>query len=175
MVPCVYVYRSPVVSIGDSASFRARSYLPRTLTAGTVAEGSRSHQNVEVSPSVSHPPRAAFEIVVTSHSQVHFEQRGSELVAIEIGHVAYLPVIGSIHRALFALGLDISSYRARPGVGGVVERIVLERHDGGRIDGALSEEAKAAILPIALRLRSGAGRAQREPAQGENAVSALAP
>ena len=84
--------------------------------------------------------------------QVRFEQRGPELVAVEIGQRSCSPLIGSVHRALFALGLDISSYRARPNGGGLVEHLVLERHNGGRIDGALSAEAKAAILPIALRV-----------------------
>lgn len=84
--------------------------------------------------------------------QVRFEQRGPELVAVEIGQRSCSPLIGSVHRALFALGLDISSYRARPEGGGLVEHLVLERSGGGRIEGALSAEAKAAILPLALRV-----------------------
>lgn len=84
--------------------------------------------------------------------QVRFEQRGPELVAVEIGQRSCSPLIGSVHRALFALGLDIASYRARPEGGGLVERLVLERSGGGRIEGALSAEAKAAILPLALQV-----------------------
>lgn len=84
--------------------------------------------------------------------QVRFEQQGPDLVAVEIGQRSCSPLIGSVQRALFALGLDISSYRARPSGGGLVEHLVLERHDGGRIDSALSAEAKAAILPLALRV-----------------------
>ena len=82
--------------------------------------------------------------------QIRFEQHGPELVAVEIGQRSCSPLIGSVHRALFALGLDISSYRARPDDGGLVEHLVLERSGGGRIDGALSASAKAAILPLAL-------------------------
>jgi hypothetical protein len=89
---------------------------------------------------------------VITHPQVRFEQRGPELVAVEIGQHSCSPLIGAVHRALFALGLDISSYRARPDGEGLVEHLVLERSGGGRIDGALSAEAKAAILPIALRM-----------------------
>jgi len=89
---------------------------------------------------------------VITQPQVRFEQRGSELLAVEIGQRSCSPLIGSVHRALFALGLDISSYRARPEDGGLVEHLVLERSGGGRIEGALSAEAKAAILPIALQV-----------------------
>ena len=90
--------------------------------------------------------------------QVRFEQLGPELVAVEIGQRSCSPLIGSVHRALFALGLDISSYRARPEGGGLVEHQVLERSGGGRIEGALSAEAKAAILPIALNVYATEGR-----------------
>ncbi len=72
-------------------------------------------------------------------------------MSVEIGQRSCSPLIGSVHRALFALGLDISSYRARPDAGGLIEHLVLERYGGGCIDGALSAEAKAAILPIAMR------------------------
>lgn len=89
--------------------------------------------------------------------EVRFEQRGPELLAVEIGQRSCSPLIGSVHRALFALGLDISSYRARPEAGGLVEHLVLERHGGGRIEGSLSADAKAAILPIALRLCASEG------------------
>jgi hypothetical protein len=94
---------------------------------------------------------------VITQPEVRFEQRGPELVAVEIGQRSCSPLIGSVHRALFALGLDISSYRARANDGGLVEHLVLERHDGGRIEGALSAKAKAAILPIALRLCASEG------------------
>ena len=59
-------------------------------------------------------------------------------------------MVGSLHRALFALGVNICSYRARRGIEGLVEHIVLESQDGQRIEGALSARTKAAILPIAL-------------------------
>ncbi len=84
-------------------------------------------------------------------AQVHFEQEGSHLTAVEIGRSGRSPVITSLHRALFALGIVISSYQVRTGVSGLVERIVLERQDGGVIEGSLSLATKEAILPIALR------------------------
>jgi len=90
--------------------------------------------------------------------QVRFEQRGPELLAVEIGQRSCSPLIGSVHRALFALGLDVSSYRARPDGDGLVEHLVLERPGGGRIEGALSAEAKAVILPIALSVYASEGR-----------------
>jgi len=39
----------------------------------------------------------------------------------------------------------------------LVEHLVLERSGGGRIEGALSAEAKAAILPIALKVYAAEG------------------
>jgi hypothetical protein len=81
---------------------------------------------------------------------VHFEQKGSELRAVEIGRRGRLPVISALHRALFALGIVVSTYQVRAANGGLVERLVLERRDGGSIDGQLSSATRAAILPIAM-------------------------
>ena len=85
-------------------------------------------------------------------AQVHFEQEGSRLTAVEIVRGRRSPVISSLHRALFALGIVVSSYQVQ--VRGrtlqLVERIVIERQDGGSIDGQLTEATKAAILPIAF-------------------------
>ena len=64
-------------------------------------------------------------------AHVHFEQEGSRLTAV---------------------GIVVSSYQVQ--VSGrtlqLVERIVIERQDGGSIDGQLTEATKAAILPIAF-------------------------
>ena len=86
--------------------------------------------------------------------KVHFEQQGSELTAVEIGRNSRSPVIVSLHRALFALGIVVSSYQARLVNHGLVERVVLSRRDGGSIQGPLNAATRAAILPIALREES---------------------
>ena len=86
--------------------------------------------------------------------KVHFEQVGSELTAVEIGRNSRSPVIVSLHRALFALGIVVSSYQARPVGLGLVERVVLARRDGGSIQGQLNAATRAAILPIALAAES---------------------
>lgn len=83
-------------------------------------------------------------------AKVHFEQEGSRLTAIEIVRGRRSPVITSLHRALFALGIVVSTYQVRTNTLQLVERIVIERQDGGSIDGQLTEDTKAAILPIAL-------------------------
>ncbi len=83
--------------------------------------------------------------------KVHFEQQGSELTAVEIGRNTRSPVIVNLHRALFALGIVVSSYQARLGAHGLVGRVVLTRRDGGAIQGSLYAATRAAILPIALR------------------------
>lgn len=96
------------------------------------------------------------ETAENSQVKVHFEQEGSELTAVEIGRNTRSPVIVNLHRALFALGIVVSSYQARLGTHGLVERVVLARRDGGSIQGALNAATRAAILPIALR-QDGAG------------------
>ena len=93
----------------------------------------------------------AFQVIVSStEPQVRFEQDGPRLVAIEITRAQRSPVIAILQRTLFALGIVVSSYQARARTARLVERIVIERSDGGSIDGALSAATKAAILPIAL-------------------------
>ena len=79
---------------------------------------------------------------------VSFEQQGSDLTAVEIKRNSRRPVIVSLHRALFALGIVVSSYQVRPGPNGLVERMVLARQDGGTIQGSLSDATRAAILPL---------------------------
>lgn len=83
-------------------------------------------------------------------AQVHFEQEGSRLTAVEIVRGMRSPVISTLHRALFALGIVVSSYSVRTRTLELVERIVIERQDGGSVDGTLMEVTKAAILPIAF-------------------------
>lgn len=83
--------------------------------------------------------------------KVHFEQEGSQLTAVEIGQNSRRPLIVALHRTLFALGVVVSSYQVRPSAhGGLVERVVLSRRDGGALQGSLGDRARAAILPIAL-------------------------
>lgn len=88
--------------------------------------------------------------VSQENPQVRFEQEGSRLTAIEITRGQRSPVIAVLQRTLFALGIVVSSYQARARSARLVERIVIERTDGGTIEGALSTATKAAILPIAL-------------------------
>jgi hypothetical protein len=83
--------------------------------------------------------------------QVHFEQEGSDLTAVEIQRRGRSPVIVSLHRALLALGIVVSSYQVRPGVNGLMERLVLQRRDGGAIQGSLNAATRAAILPLAFQ------------------------
>jgi len=92
--------------------------------------------------------------VSEEHPQVRFEQEGTRLTAIEITRGQRSPVIAVLQRALFALGIVVSSYQARARATRLVERMVIERTDGGSIDGTLSVATKAAILPIALEQNS---------------------
>jgi hypothetical protein len=95
-----------------------------------------------------HTSWVAFVSVIAP--RVRFEQAGSRLTAVEIVRGSRRPVIMSIHRALLALGLVVSSYEAKAGGAELTERIVIERGDGGSVeDERLSEQTKDAILRIA--------------------------
>lgn len=87
---------------------------------------------------------------VNSDTSVQFFEDGPGLTSIEVGRKGRAPIISRLHRALFTLGIVISAYQVRTLPNGVVERIVLQRRDGGSIDGELSHLARAAVLPIAL-------------------------
>jgi hypothetical protein len=81
---------------------------------------------------------------------VNFEQEGSQLNAVEIGHSNRAPRVAALHNALFALGIVISSYHVKASSQGYVERMVIARRDGGSVEGKLSDATRAAIMPIAL-------------------------
>jgi hypothetical protein len=81
-------------------------------------------------------------------SRVRFEQAGSNLTAVEIVRSGRSPIIASLHRSLLALGLVVSSYQARTGPSQLMERVVLERRDGGVIEAQLGEATRAAILEL---------------------------
>jgi len=81
-------------------------------------------------------------------SEVRFEQDDSELTAVEIVHQGRSPIIGALHRALLAIGIVVSSYQVVARGPRLVERIVLERQQGGSVRGPLSAAARAAILPL---------------------------
>jgi hypothetical protein len=83
--------------------------------------------------------------------QVHFEQVGSDLTAVEIQRRGRSPVIVSLHRALLALGIVVSTYQVRPSTNGLMERLVLQRRDGGAVQGSLSAATRAAILPLVFQ------------------------
>jgi hypothetical protein len=83
--------------------------------------------------------------------RIRFEQAGPRLTAVEIIRGSRRPVIASIHRALLALGIVVSSYQAKAMGAELTERIVIERGDGGGVeDEQLSERTKDAIRRIAI-------------------------
>jgi len=90
---------------------------------------------------------------VTIPTEVRFDQDGSRLTGVEIVRSGHVPAIVPLHRALFALDVVVSSYQVRPRATQLVERIVIERQDGGFIDGELTKATKAAILPISFDRR----------------------
>lgn len=83
-------------------------------------------------------------------TSVQFIENGQELTAVEVGRGGRSPVVARLHRALFTLGVVISAYQVRTLAGGTVERLVLQRRDGGAITGELGALTRAAVLPIAL-------------------------
>lgn len=91
---------------------------------------------------------SSYVTVSRSFARVQFEQAGPHLTAVEIVRDTRLPIITSLHRTLVALGLVISSYQARSGPFELIERVVFEPRDGGKLEAPLGEAAKAAILEL---------------------------
>ena len=83
-------------------------------------------------------------------TSVHFVENGAELTALEVRRSGRSPVIARLHRTLFALGVVVASYQLRALETGTMERIVIQRRDGGGVRGELSVLTRAAVLPIAL-------------------------
>jgi hypothetical protein len=86
---------------------------------------------------------------VASETNIHFVENGTELTAVEIDQRGRSPLIGRLHRVLFALGVVVSTYQVRAIGGGLVERLVIQRRDGGAVTGELGARTRAAVLPIA--------------------------
>jgi len=98
------------------------------------------------------PVRISFSTEMSQkEANVRFEQRGSELTAVEIVRSGRSPMIVQLYQVLLGLGIVVSSYHARPNGSALAERMVLQRRDGGAIDARLSEQTKAAILPVILQ------------------------
>jgi len=122
-----------------SDAFTLKKAREAPLTSGTfVTNWSSIVSNLET------------QSTVETGTRVQFVENGHELAAVEVGRSGRSPVIGALHRALFALGVVVSAYQVRALPGGTVERIVLQRLDGSAISGELSVLTRAAILPIAL-------------------------
>ena len=85
-----------------------------------------------------------------SAAEIRFEELDSELTAVEVVRSARRPVIVPLYRVLLGLGIVVSTYQARPNGASLTERMVLQRRDGSSLGAALSEETKAAILPVLL-------------------------
>ena len=81
---------------------------------------------------------------------VRFEEEGENLTAVEIVRNAKRPLIVPLLRVLLGLGIVVSTYQVRPNGSSLAERMVLQRRDGRALDAGLSEQTKAAILPVLL-------------------------
>jgi hypothetical protein len=95
--------------------------------------------------------------MASSETTVRFEEDGAELTAVEIVRSGRRPVIVPLYKVLLGLGIVVSTYQVRPSGAAIAERVVLQRRDGQAIDARLSEETKAAILPVVLGEETDAG------------------
>ena len=86
-------------------------------------------------------------------THVQFVEDGAALAAVEIQQPRRKPLISKLHGVLFALGIVVSSYQVRMRGTGIVERLVIQRRDGAMVSGDLSQQARAAMLPIMLESR----------------------
>ena len=88
--------------------------------------------------------------MATPETTVRFEEDGAKLTAVEIVRSGRHPVIVPLYKVLLGLGIVVSTYHVRPNGKALAERVVLQRRDGQAIDAGLSEQTKAAILPVVL-------------------------
>ncbi len=85
-----------------------------------------------------------------TQSTVRFFDIRGRLKAIEILRSDRRPVITTVHAALLALGVSVTTYQATPTRDGLGERLELSSLDGEELDETLSKRARSALLPIAL-------------------------
>jgi len=60
------------------------------------------------------------------------------------------PIVSTLHGALFALGIIVTSYQVLATAQGLQERLKFSSIEGGELDDAQSHSARAAILPLVL-------------------------
>lgn len=85
-----------------------------------------------------------------NETRVHFVEDKAHLTAVEVEQPRRSPLIAKLHGVFFALGIVVSTYQVRAVGAGIVERIEIQRIDGGTVDGELGEKARAAVMPIAF-------------------------
>ena len=82
-------------------------------------------------------------IVSSIPTRVRFDHDGSRLTGVEIVRARRFPAILPRRRVLLALGVVVSSYQVRPRAMELVERIVIERQEGGSVVGVERAEPVA--------------------------------
>lgn len=85
-----------------------------------------------------------------AEAKIRFEEEGPELTAIEVVRSGRRPVIVPLYRVLLGLGIVVATYQARPNANSLAERMVLQRRDGSALGARLSEQTKAAVIPVLL-------------------------
>jgi len=83
-------------------------------------------------------------------SRLRFLDRSGHLKVVEISRSNARPLVSTLHQALFALGVVVTSYQVQATSSGLQERLELSSADGAELDAELSERARAAIVPLAL-------------------------
>jgi hypothetical protein len=83
-------------------------------------------------------------------SRVRFQERSGRLQGVEVQRTSARPIVSALHGALFALGIVVTSYQAVATPQGLRERLQFSSVEGGDLDDAQSENARAAILPLVL-------------------------
>lgn len=83
-------------------------------------------------------------------SMVRFLDIRGRLKAIEISRSDRRPMIATVHAALLAVGVTVTSYQASPTAEGLGERLELSSLNGEELDETLSFKVRSAILPVVL-------------------------
>ena len=83
-------------------------------------------------------------------TRIRFRELRGQLHAVEVVRSSSRPIISALHRALFAAGVVITSYRVQATSGGLRERMELSSSDGQALSDQQSELVRTATLPLAL-------------------------
>ena len=82
------------------------------------------------------------------NASIRFESPAGTLRAVSLVRAGRMPLVAKLHRALFALGVVVTTYQVQALPEGLSERLELAPAAGGALDAEQSRRVQAALLPL---------------------------